>query len=229
MITQAIQDYLKIIFKLSANDRSVTTNAIAEKLDVSQASVTGMIKKLAEIKLISHTPYHGVELTAAGRKIALEIIRHHRLLELYLAEALGYTWDQVHDEAEKLEHVISEEFEDKVAEFLGHPTTDPHGAPIPTKEGEINERDLVPLTATEVGQRVKIEQVSDKDPEMLRYLGDIGIFPAVVVEVMEKAPFDGPLLIKIGEAQHYLGQVLTNNILISHIQSNHSSAALLKN
>ncbi|MFQ5822968.1 MAG: metal-dependent transcriptional regulator [bacterium] len=214
MITQTIQDYLKIIYKLGTKEEAITTNAIAEKLKVSQASVTGMIKKLAEIKLIRHTPYHGVELTKSGRKIALEIIRHHRLLELYLAEALGYSWDRVHDEAEKLEHVISEEFEEKVSEFLGNPSTDPHGAPIPTKDGEIAERILMPLTTAEAGQTVKIEQVSDKDPEMLRYLGDIGIFPTVEIEVLEKAPFDGPLLIKIGENQHYLGQALTNNILI---------------
>ncbi len=217
MITPAIQDYLKILYKLGANDKTVTTNAIAERLNVSQASVTGMIKKLAEIKLLSHTPYYGVELTESGRKIALEIIRHHRLLELYLSEALGYRWDQVHDEAEKLEHFISEEFEDKVAEFLGHPTLDPHGAPIPTKNGEIHERMLSPLTSTGAGQKVKIEQVSDKDAEMLRYLGNIGIFPAVEIEVMDKAPFDGPLLIKIGDTQHYLGPAVTNNILISQV------------
>ncbi|MFQ5604026.1 MAG: metal-dependent transcriptional regulator [bacterium] len=217
MITQAIEDYLKIIYKLGTKNQSVTTNAIAEKLNVSQASVTGMIKKLADIKLVTHTPYYGVQLTTSGQKIALEIIRHHRLLELYLAEALGFSWDRVHDEAEKLEHVISEEFEDKMAEFLGHPTTDPHGAPIPTKDGKITERVLVQLTVTEVGQRVKIEQVSDNDPEMLRYLGEIGIFPTVEIEVLEKAPFDGPLLIQIGKVQHYLGQTLTNNILISHL------------
>ncbi|MFQ6114937.1 MAG: metal-dependent transcriptional regulator [bacterium] len=223
MITQAIQDYLKIIYKLGANGEKVTTNAVAERLNVSQASVTGMIKKLAEIKLIRYTPYYGVELTNAGRKIALEIIRHHRLLELYLAEALGYSWDRVHDEAEKLEHVISEEFEDKMAEFLGNPTTDPHGAPIPAKDGTIEERTLEPLCSVESGQRVQIKRVSDRDPEMLRYLATIGIHPEVVIDVIGKVPFEGPLLIKLGDSEHYLGQALTRSILVSPVQRKLSS------
>ncbi len=215
MITQAVQDYLKIIFKLANNGNAVSTNAIAERLRISQASVTGMIKKLSDLKLISHRPYYGVELTKTGRKIALEIIRHHRLLELYLAEALGYSWDRVHDEAEKLEHVISEEFEDKMAKILGNPTTDPHGAPIPSKEGEIEERVLVPLTAAEAGQKVLVKQVSDCDPELLRYLGEIGIYPEVRLHILEKAPFGGPLLVKIGEGKHHLGGTLTDNIMIN--------------
>lgn len=220
MITQAIQDYLKVIYKLGASAEAVTTNSIADRLNVSQASVTGMIKKLAELKLIRYTPYYGVALTKTGQKIALEIIRHHRLLELYLAEALGFSWDRVHEEAEKLEHVISEEFEEKMAEFLGDPTTDPHGAPIPTKDGIIEKRNLKPLTSVKVGEKVKIKRVSDKDPEMLRYLANIGIYPEIIIDVLEKAPFDGPLLIKIGNNQHYLGQGLTNNIFVSQILSN---------
>jgi len=215
MITQAVQDYLKIIFKLASNGGAVSTNAIAERLQISQASVTGMIKKLSDLRLISHKPYHGVELTQTGRKIALEIIRHHRLLELYLAEALGYSWDQVHDEAEKLEHVISEEFEDKMAKILGNPTTDPHGAPIPSKDGKIAEQLLVPLTSAEAGQDVLVKQVSDSDPEMLRYLGEIGIYPEVRLHILEKAPFGGPLLVKIGEGKHHLGGTLTDNIMIT--------------
>ena len=221
MITKAIEDYLKIIFKLAdSNDGVVNTNAIAERLKISQASVTGMLKKLAELKFIVHTPYRGVELTTLGREVALEIIRHHRLLELYLARALGYSWDRVHDEAEKMEHVISEEFEDRMAEFLGEPTNDPHGAPIPSKDGNIKERSLETLSSVEVGQRVQIKQVSDRNPEMLRYLANIGIYPEVVIDVIEKAPFDGPLLVKIGNEKHYLGQGLTNNIYVSQTISN---------
>ena len=215
MITKAVQDYLKIIFKLATNGKAVSTNAIAERLEISQASVTGMIKKLSDLKLVTHKPYYGVELTQTGRKIALEIIRHHRLLELYLAEALGYSWDRVHDEAEKLEHVISEEFEDKVAKILGNPTTDPHGAPIPSKDGEIEERILLPLTSAEAGQRVLVKQVSDSDPEMLRYLGKIGIFPEVKLHILEKAPFGGPLLVQVGEGKHHLGGTVTDNIMIT--------------
>jgi DtxR family Mn-dependent transcriptional regulator len=218
MITQAVQDYLKVIYKLSESEESVTTNAIAERMNVSQASVTGMIKKMAELKLLSHTPYYGVALSDAGRKIALEIIRHHRLLERYLAEALGYSWDEVHDEAERLEHVISEEMEDRIAEFLGHPTCDPHGAPIPTKDGFIVERELITLTSAQSGEKVRVEQVSDRDPEMLRYLGKIGIYPEVELNVIEKAPFGGPLTVKIGKQQHHLGEGLTDHILISHVK-----------
>ena len=221
MITQAVQDYLKIIFKLANNGKAVSTNAIAEKLQISQASVTGMIKKLSDLKLTTHRPYYGVELTQTGRKIALEIIRHHRLLELYLAEALGYSWDQVHDEAEKLEHVISEEFEDKMAKILGNPKADPHGAPIPSKDGLIEERTLECLSVIDVGQKVQVKEVSDKDPEMLRYLGDIGIFPEVMIDVMEKAPFGGPLLIKVAGKEYNLGERLTDNILVSQTPCNH--------
>ena len=214
MITQAIQDYLKVIFKLANNGEAVSTNAIAERLQISQASVTSMMKKLSDLKLITHRPYYGVELTQTGQKIALEIIRHHRLLELYLAEALGYSWDRVHDEAEKLEHVISEEFEDKMAKILGDPTADPHGAPIPSKDGEIEERTLIPLTSAEAGQKVLVKQVSDNDPEMLRYLGEIGIFPEVKLHILEKAPFGGPLLVQVGEGKHHLGGTVTDNIMI---------------
>lgn len=214
MITQAVQDYLKVIFKL-ASSGNVSTNAIAERLQISQASVTGMIKKLSDLRLTTYKPYYGVELTKTGRKIALEIIRHHRLLELYLAEALGYSWDQVHDEAEKLEHVISEEFEDKMAKILGNPTADPHGAPIPSKDGEMEKRTLVPLTAAEAGQKVLVKQVSDSDPEMLRYLGEIGIYPEVKLHVLEKAPFGGPLLVQVGEDKHHLGGTVTDNIMIT--------------
>ena len=221
MITQTIQDYLKVIYKAGLSGESVTTNALAERLKVSQASVTVMVKKLADLKLIRHRPYYGVKLTDAGRKVALEIVRHHRLLELYLAEALGYEWDRVHDEAEKLEHVISEEFEDKMAEILGNPTTDPHGAPIPSKDGIIEERSLECLSVIDAGQKVQVKQVSDKNPEMLRYLGDIGIFPDVMIDVMEKAPFGGPLLIKVAGKEYNLGERLTDNILVSQTPCNH--------
>lgn len=214
MITQAVQDYLKIIYVLGEDRAAVNTNAIAARLRVAQGSVTGMLKKLAELKLITYTPYYGVRLTDSGRKIALEIIRHHRLLELYLAEALGYSWDRVHDEAEKLEHHISEEFEDKMAEVLGDPEYDPHGAPIPTKEGRLPRRALIPLSTAPAGLTVQVAQVSDRDPEMLRYLGDIGIYPAVEMQVVEKVPFGGSLLVRIGDCEHHLGEQLAQSIFI---------------
>lgn len=215
MITQAIQDYLKVIYQIGTVGEDATTNAIAEKMKVTQPSVTGMIKKLAELNLITYAPYHGVELTEAGRKIALEIIRHHRLLELYLAKAMGYSWDRVHQEAEKLEHFISEEFEEKMALLLGEPASDPHGAPIPARDGSVEERSLTTLTSREAGQKVLIKQVNDKDPEKLKYLAEIGILPDVVLLVVEKAPFDGPVLVRVADREHYLGQGLTDIILVS--------------
>lgn len=215
MITQAIQDYLKVIYKIEETGESPTTNTIAERLNVTQPSVTGMVKKLSEMNLISYTPYHGAELTEAGRKIALEVIRHHRLLELYLAKAMGYSWDRVHQEAEKLEHFISEEFEEKMVEILGNPNSDPHGAPIPSKDGSIAERKLATLTSIPVGQTVRIKQISDRDSEKLRYLAGIGIYPEVLIVVLEKTPFGGASLVRVGDKQHYLGEGLTDSIFVS--------------
>lgn len=217
MITKSIEDYLKVIHSLHAANPKVSTSAIAERLGVAQASVTGMIKKLAELKLVEHSPYHGVELTSAGNKIALEIIRHHRLLELYLAEAMGYSWDKVHDEADKLEHFISEEFEDKMDAFLGKPTVDPHGAPIPTKEGHLPEQECHRLINAQPGHWVRILQVSDNDPEKLRYLGKMGLFPNVEILVVSKSPFNGPVEIKVGQHTHHLGAELADTIFVHEL------------
>lgn len=217
MITAAIQDYLKTIYDLSISKETVTTKTIADRLGVAQASVTGMVKKLAEYKLVQHTPYHGVALTESGTKIALEMLRHHRLLELYLKEVMGFSWDKVHDEAERLEHVISEEFEERMAEMLGHPTTDPHGAVIPSKNGEIEIQSLTRLSHVKEGTAVRIKQVSDKDAEKLRYLADIGLFPDVDIRVLEKHPFEGPLVIQLEDTEHHLGKGLTDAIFVSLI------------
>lgn len=215
MITQAIEDYLKIIYKLQQKQERVTTQSIADRMNISAASVTNMIKKLAEMKLVRHTPYQGVELTEAGKKIALEVIRHHRLLELYLAEALDYGWDQVHTEAERLEHVISEEFEERIDTVLGYPTIDPHGAPIPTKGGIMKEFSQNPLSELEAGQTAVICQVSDRNPDILSYLTRLGFALQTTVEVLEKAPFNGPLLVRIGEQQHMLGQDVAKEIFVA--------------
>lgn len=215
MITQSIQDYLKAIYKVEETGQEVTTNSLSERLSVTQPSVTGMLKKLSELNLIDYTPYQRVKLTEAGRKIALEVIRHHRLLELYLAKAMGYSWDRVHEEAEKLEHVISEEFEEKIAEILGQPTSDPHGAPIPARDGSIEQRNLKALSEAAAGQTVLVKQVSDRDPEKLRYLAGIGIYPNVALSVIEKVPFGGSMAVKIGEMTHYLGIGLTDIIFVT--------------
>ncbi|MSS72263.1 MAG: metal-dependent transcriptional regulator [Candidatus Latescibacteria bacterium] len=214
-LTHAIEDYLKFIYKLQQTGEKVTTSAIAERLNVSAASVTSMIKKLAEMNLLTHTPYHGVELTPAGARISLEIIRHHRLLELYLTQALGFSWDTVDAEAEKLEHVISEEFEAKIDEALGCPTVDPHGASIPTKGGEMDQTRYVPLSSLSGGERVVIRQVSDRDPDMLRYLTSIGLRLGMAVEVVDKAPFKGPITIQVSAGQHALGLELADHIYVS--------------
>jgi DtxR family Mn-dependent transcriptional regulator len=185
-------------------------------MGVAAASATGMVKKLAGLKLARHSPYQGVILTKAGEKMALEVIRHHRLLELYLAEALGYSWDKVHEEAERLEHVISEEFEEKIFEALGRPTRDPHGDPIPTKDGTLVAGSHERLSDMEPGATGVIRRVSDRNAEMLRYLALRGLVPDATVQVVEKAPFNGPITVKMGEAAHVLGRDLASHI---HVES----------
>ena len=219
MLSQAAQDYLKSIYKLQHGHEprsTVNTSLVAERMEVAAASATNMIKKLAEMNLVQHTPYQGVELTPAGEAVALEVLRHHRLLELYLADALGYDWDEVDAEADRLEHVISEEFEDKIDRVLGHPTTDPHGAPIPTKDGNIESTDCVPLTQVEAGETVEIVQVNDQSPEMLRYLGALGLRPGVTLIVQERAPFNGPMTIALeANVQHVVGVNVSDSIYVT--------------
>lgn len=214
MLSEAVEDYLKAIYKLEEAGRPVTTSALAEAMDVAAASATGMVKKLAGLRLLRHNPYQGVTLTRAGRKVALEVIRHHRLVELYLAEALGYTWDKVHEEAERLEHVISEEFEEKIFEALGRPTRDPHGEPIPDKDGRLAAGIQARLSDMEPGESGVIRQVSDSTAEMLRYLGTRGLVPDTAFEVLDKAPFNGPITLKTGETSHVLGRDLAAHIRV---------------
>ncbi|SVC34056.1 uncharacterized protein METZ01_LOCUS286910, partial [marine metagenome] len=196
MLSEAVQDYLKVIYKLSRAPEAaamVSTTLIAERMEVSAASATNMIKKLAELRLLEHRPYQGVELTPSGVKMALEIVRHHRLLELYLRQALGYNWDTVDAEAERLEHAISEDFEDRIDEALGFPTVGAHGEPIPTKDGNIAEPEYSRLADLREGQRACIRQVSDRDPELLRYLDRSGLVLGTRIRISEKAPFRGPI------------------------------------
>ncbi len=217
MLSQAAEDYIKAIYKLET-EGSVTTNSIAKALEVSSASVTNMLKRLAEMKLLEHTSYKGVKLTKAGRKIALEVLRHHRLIELYLSEVMGYSWDEVHDEAERLEHHISETFEEKIFEMLGYPEIDPHGDPIPSKEGSVINDKFAPLSNIEPGNIVRIERVSDNDPEMLRYLSEIGLVLNMTVEVLSKAPFDGPLTIKIDDKEQMVWRKVAKNVYVAPVE-----------
>ncbi len=192
----------------------MNTTVLAQRMRVTPASATGMIKKLAGLKLARHTPYRGVVLTPVGEKVALEILRHHRLLELYLAEALGFPWDRVHEEADRLEHVISEEFEDRIFEALGQPTRDPHGEPIPSKDGKMPQVSHEPLSDLRTGARGTINQIWRNNPEMLRYLGARGLVPDAPVEVTDEAPFDGPITVRTGRTSHVLGRELARHIRV---------------
>jgi len=183
MLSESVQDYLKAIYSLRHENERATTNALAARLNVTAASVTGMLKKLAELKLVIYEPYQGATLTPAGEKIALEVIRHHRLIELYLTEAMGYSWDQVHAEADRLEHAISEEFEDRISTLLGHPKVDPHGDPIPTKSGEIATTSRRTLSDAVEGSTVRIERIRDEDPALLRAVAELGLMPQTIVTV----------------------------------------------
>lgn len=207
--SSAVEDYCKAIFTLQSRaDEPVSTNALAERLGITPGSVSAMLRKLGELGLSTHVPYRGVRLTAEGRLVALEVIRHHRLLELFLAETLEMPWDRVHAEAEVLEHVISEELEELIAAKLGHPTIDPHGDPIPTADLTLAESETESLEGLQAGARGIFVRVSDADPEMLRYLAARGISPGDAFEVLERQPFEGPLLIKFGEREHSLGGLL---------------------
>ena len=222
MISQASQDYLKTIYKLAHGQNpvaSVTTSLLAENLSVAPASVTNMLKKLASIKLVEHTPYQGVVLTPTGERVALEVLRHHRLLELYLSEVLGFDLDKVDAEADRLEHVISEEFEDKIDRALGYPTVDPHGAPIPRKDGSIEYDDYLCLSEVPPGERVRVMQVSDQSAEMLRCMATMGIRPNVAIDVVDRAPFNGPMEIVVdGETAHSLGLEVAAHIYVSPLE-----------
>jgi len=198
----AVEDYCKAIFTLESRaEQPVATNALAERLGLTPGSVSAMLKRLGELGLIEHHPYRGVRLTEQGRRVALEVIRHHRLLELFLAETLEMPWDRVHAEAEVLEHVISEELEQLIAEALGHPTIDPHGDPIPSAELELHELETLPLERLHEGDGGVFVRVSDADPEMLRYLSSHGIAPGDRLYVRERQPFGGPLLVAFGEGE----------------------------
>ena len=220
-ISHAVQDYLKAIYKLANGHEangSVNTKVLSEQLNVSAASTTNMVKKLAEMKLLIYTPYKGFALTEAGVKIALEVIRHHRLLERYLADTLGYSWDEVDAEADRLEHVISEEFEERIDAALGFPKTDPHGDPIPDNDGSIQKHETKRLSEVETGRKVLIRQVSDESAEMLRYMDGLGLRPSATVEVRERAPFNGPMLVCIDDSEHSLGLEVAGHIYVSEME-----------
>jgi DtxR family transcriptional regulator, Mn-dependent transcriptional regulator len=225
MQTQAVEDYLKTIYQLQREQGKVATTVLAEQLGVAPASVTSMLKKLAGMHLVSYEPYQGVSLTEAGQKIALEVVRHHRLVELYLAQALGVPWDLVHDEADKWEHVLSEDLEERIDALLGYPETDPHGAPIPTRQGTIPRRPAYSLVDLNPGETAVINEVSDHDSRLLRYLGDLGLYPGIEVTVVAIAPFNGPLTIRVDQTEHPLGREVAEHIFVEEEQGGSSLGA----
>jgi DtxR family Mn-dependent transcriptional regulator len=208
--SEAIENYAKAIYALQhrGEGEPVGTNDLADRLEVTPASASGMIKKLADLGLVAHVPYRGVQLTEEGERLALEVLRHHRLLELYLAEQLDVPWDRVHDEAETLEHVISEDLEERIAAKLGNPTHDPHGDPIPDAQLQIDESATRSLADLQPGDRGRFVRVSDSDPAMLRYLSDRGVCLGDRLEVLDRQPFEGPLTVRFGDTLQVLGGAL---------------------
>lgn len=217
-LTGPVEDYLKVIFELERTGKPAETNAIAEMLGIAPASVSGMIRRLADQGLITHERYHGANLTTAGRRAALRTVRRHRVIEAYLTQALGYSWDRVHDEAERLEHAASDELIDRMAAAIGEPETDPHGAPIPDRDGTLPEdRGLQPLSALGVGDRARVERVSDKSGERLRYFAELGIVPGATVRVTAREPFDGPIAMNVDDTARTVGPALAAQVLVSPI------------
>ncbi len=214
--SQAEQDYLKAIYHLGqqTDGEPVHTMALATWLDVSPPSATNMVKKMAERGFVAHCHYRGVTLTPIGERIALEVLRHHRLLEMYLHAQLGVPWERVHAEADRLEHALSEDLEDRIDAALGHPTTDPHGAPIPTKAGTIARPAEQALWTIPPGAVVTVVEVADEDAALLSYVADLGLLPGARMEVLAKAPFDGPIQIRVGENEYALGETVARAIAV---------------
>ena len=214
-VTARVEDYAKAIYAIESRKGVASTNALAGRLGVRAPTVTAMLKHLNEAGLVVYERYRGVRLTEAGRKVALEVMRHHRLLELYLAESLGLGWDQVHAEAEVLEHVLSEELEELIAAKLGNPTLDPHGDPIPTRELALSETESECLYALEAGAHGTFMRVSDSDPEMLRFLASRGIAPGAEFELIDRQPFEGPVFVRFADEVHVLGATLARAMRVT--------------
>lgn len=214
-LTASVEDYLKAIYDLELSGPTATTTDIAQRLAVAPASVTGMARRLAQQGLIAHEPYHGITLTEAGRRVALRTLRRHRVLEAYLVHALHYGWDRVHVEAERLEHAVSDELIDRMAETIGEPIVDPHGAPIPARDGTIDETRHPSLADIATGSRTRILRVADEDPAMLQYLAKLGLVPGADIVVAARAPFDGPITLKVGMKRRVVGPAVAAHIIVA--------------
>jgi DtxR family Mn-dependent transcriptional regulator len=212
-LTRSAEDYLKVIYHLTADGEPAGTNELAQALDLAPASVSGMVKRLAEQGLLHHEPYRGVTLAAEGRRIALRMLRRHRLIESYLVAHLGYTWDTVHDEAERLEHAVSDTMVERMAKVLGHPLEDPHGDPIPGPDGSLAEMVYVPLSEVEVGREVEIRRVHTSQADRLRYLSSAGLVPGARVKLVAREPFAGPIRLRVGRREQIVAQDLAGMLL----------------
>jgi DtxR family Mn-dependent transcriptional regulator len=213
-LSGSVEDYLKTIYEIELGGAAAATNEIAQRLAIAPASVSGMVRRMADNGLLAHERYHGVRLTPAGRRAALRTLRRHRILESYLARALGYPWDSVHAEAERLEHAVSEDLIDRMAAAIGEPDVDPHGAPIPTREGAVDERRLITLADLVAAQRARVVRVRDEDPALLRYLQGLGIVPGAAIEVVARAPFGGPITVRVRGGKRTVGPALGAEVLV---------------
>ena len=214
-LTEHVEDYLKAIYTIGKGSGPAATNEIAQRLELAPASVSGMVRRLADQGLLAYERYRGVKLTDAGRRAALRTLRRHRVIEAYLSRALGYPWDRVHEEAERLEHAASDELVDRMAATIGEPMVDPHGAPIPTRDGAVDETEYTSLADLPVGQAGVVARVADEDPEMLRYLGELSIRPGKHLSVKARAPFDGPITLAVGKQEISIGPALAAQVLIA--------------
>jgi DtxR family Mn-dependent transcriptional regulator len=216
-LTRSVEDYLKAIYRLTPEGRPAATSDIANLLELAPASVSGMVKRLSEHGLLEHVPYKGVQLTEEGRRAALRTIRRHRLIEAYLVAFLGYTWDTVHDEAERLEHAVSDQLVERMAAVLGHPSVDPHGDPIPDVDGAIHEPASTPLSELPEGIAAELRRVDESDPERLRYIASIGLHPGARVVVVDRQPFHGPITIEVDGQSHVIGHELGHVLRCVHL------------
>ena len=215
-LTRSVEDYLKAIYQLSPEGRPASTSEIAHHLALSAPSVTGMVKRLSEHGLLEHIPYRGVQLTQEGRRAALRMVRRHRLIEAYLVEFLCYSWDTVHEEAERLEHAVSDTMIERMAGALGNPTVDPHGDPIPTAEGDIHELACIALSDVPMGETVEITRVHENQPERLRYIASLGLKPGVCVTVVNRQPIDDLVTIQVGTDRQVIGPELGHSLHCSY-------------
>jgi DtxR family Mn-dependent transcriptional regulator len=219
MNSENVENYLTAIFRLTRESSTASTSALAEHLGLTAGSVTGMLKRLSDQGLVEHVPYYGSQLTPRGRAQALTLVRRHRLIEQFLVQVLGYAWDSVHAEAERLEHAVSDDLVDRMAAVLGHPSEDPHGAPIPLRGQAWEEPVLPSLEDLEPGSRAVLRRVPDEDAETLRYLARLHVVPGTVVTVIERTPCQGPLRIRVGDAEHYLGLELSRQLRVEPLSA----------